>query len=321
MFEFNLAQLRQGDRRMLARTITLLESRLAEDSARADDIVETIFPYTGDSIRIGISGAPGVGKSTFIETFGMLLLELGKKVAVLAVDPSSPTVGGSILGDKTRMAKLANHTRAFVRPSPASGSIGGVHQKTREAMFVCEVAGFDIVIVETVGVGQSEYEVASMVDFFMVLLQPNLGDELQGLKKGILELVHAIVINKADGENTVLAEQTKHQYQSALQFLTAASDWRTKVSTCSALDNLGIGEIWSYVTDFFMQAKASGEFAYRRAQQNERWMTSLLNASMYQRLERDAAIQELKRDLTKQVVNLEIPAYVAAKKIIALLNK
>src|SRR5690554_5541424 len=229
-----------GNRRALAKAITLIESKRDVDRAKSQELLERILPHSGKSIRVGISGVPGVGKSTFIESFGLYLLSQGKKLAVLAVDPSSPIAGGSILGDKTRMEYLSREENAFIRPSPSEGALGGVALKTRETMLLCEAAGYDVILVETVGVGQSEYEVASMVDFFLVLMLPNAGDELQGIKKGIMELADALVINKADGESMNYAEQTRRHYQNALHLLRHTSFWTPQVLTCSALKNENI---------------------------------------------------------------------------------
>ncbi len=232
MSAFDIDGIRQGNRRALAKAITLVESKLDEHRHDAQKILEQVLPETGNSIRIGITGIPGVGKSTFIEAFGLYLIEQGKKVAVLAVDPSSPIAGGSILGDKTRMELLSRQEEAFIRPSPSEGALGGVAQKTRETMLLCEAAGYDVILVETVGVGQSEYQVAGMVDFFMVLMLPNAGDELQGIKKGIMELADALVINKADGESENLAQQTRSHYQSAMNLLRHTTAWTPRVMTC-----------------------------------------------------------------------------------------
>ena len=233
--------LRAGQRRALAKAITLIESQRDEDRLASQDLLNSLLPDTGKSIRIGITGVPGVGKSTFIEAFGQHLVRSGHRVAVLAVDPSSPIAGGSILGDKTRMEHLSREENAFIRPSPAGSALGGVALKTRESMLLCEAAGFDIVLVETVGVGQSEHQVAGMVDFFLVLMLPGGGDELQGIKKGILELADAIVINKADGDGTALARTTRQHYASAMALLNHPEDWQPNVLTCSALQNEGIG--------------------------------------------------------------------------------
>jgi LAO/AO transport system kinase len=233
----DIEQLKSGNRRALAKAITLVESKLNTHREQAQDVLNTLLPETGKSIRIGITGIPGVGKSTFIEAFGLYLISLGKKVAVLAVDPSSPIRGGSILGDKTRMEMLSREDKAFIRPSPSEGALGGVAQKTRESMLLCEAAGYDVILVETVGVGQSEYEVAAMVDFFLVLMLPNAGDELQGIKRGIMELADALVINKADGESVNLAQQTLIHYKSAFKLLSTDSFWQPQVRTCSAMEN------------------------------------------------------------------------------------
>ena len=227
-----LQPLLDGNRRTLAKAITLVESKLDAHREQAQAILQAALPHTGNSVRIGISGPPGVGKSTFIEAFGLHLVEQGKRVAVLAVDPSSPLAGGSILGDKTRMESLSRSPAAFIRPSPAEGALGGVAQKTRESMLLCEAGGYDVILVETVGVGQSEFAVAGMVDFFMVLMLPGGGDELQGIKKGIVELADALVINKADGDGQLLARQTRQQYTSAMNLLRHTSFWTPRVMTC-----------------------------------------------------------------------------------------
>src|SRR5690606_14799841 len=239
---------RRGDRRLLAKTITLLESRRPDLAAIGQAVLEELVAETGSAVRIGITGTPGVGKSSFIETFGLHLIEQGRRVAVLAVDPSSLRSGGSILGDKTRMERLAADERAFIRPSPSGGSLGGVAHRTRETLLLCEAAGFDVVIVETVGVGQSEAAVASMVDFFGVLLQPGAGDELQGMKKGVLELADALVVNKADGELLPAAKRARVEYQHALALLRPASPhWRPPVLLASAATGDGIARVWETV--------------------------------------------------------------------------
>ena len=232
---FNLQNLLSGNRRALAKAITLVESKLNTHREQAQQILEQVLPQSGNSIRIGITGVPGVGKSTFIEAFGLHLIEQGKRVAVLAVDPSSPIAGGSILGDKTRMEELSRRDEAFIRPSPSGGRLGGVAQKTRETMLLCEAAGYDVILVETVGVGQSEYQVAGMVDFFMVLMLPGGGDELQGIKKGIMELADALVINKADGDSEKLATMTSRQYTSAMNLLRHSTFWTPRVMTLSLI--------------------------------------------------------------------------------------
>ena len=273
-----------GDRRALAKAITLVESARPQDRKASQDLLNELLPHTGNSIRIGITGVPGVGKSTFIESFGQTVIGDGKKVAVLAVDPSSPVAGGSILGDKTRMEQLSRETNAFIRPSPAGKALGGVALKTRESMLLCEAAGFDVVVVETVGVGQSEHQVGSMVDFFLILLLPGGGDELQGIKKGILELADAILINKADGESENLANKTRLHYQSALSLLTQSGFWSPEVRTCSALERTGIAEAWDMVGRFHDEALAAGHLANMRSEQNLQWMWQLTDQLLRQQI-------------------------------------
>ena len=273
-----------GDRRALAKAITLVESARPQDRKASQDLLNELLPHTGNSIRIGITGVPGVGKSTFIESFGQTVIGDGKKVAVLAVDPSSPVAGGSILGDKTRMEQLSRETNAFIRPSPAGKALGGVALKTRESMLLCEAAGFDVVVVETVGVGQSEHQVGSMVDFFLILLLPGGGDELQGIKKGILELADAILINKADGESENLANKTRLHYQSALSLLTQSGFWSPEVRKCSALERSGIAEAWDMVRRFHDEALAAGHLASMRSEQNLQWMWQLTDQLLRQQI-------------------------------------
>src|SRR6056297_2633166 len=271
------AGVRAGNIRALAKAITLVESRSADHSVAATTLLDELLPETGNSIRIGISGVPGVGKSTFIEELGLLLAQRGHKLAVLAVDPSSQLSGGSILGDKTRMEGLARNHRAFIRPSPAGDTLGGVARKTRETMLVCEAAGYDIIIVETVGVGQSEITVASMVDMFLLLQLPGAGDELQGIKRGVMEIADLIIINKAEGNNRSRAELARRQYLNALHLLAPKSkNWQVPVLLCSALQNEGIEETWEKVLDFQEVMRKSGEFDARRRLQNSDWMWTLL---------------------------------------------
>ncbi len=256
------------DRATLARAITLMESTRDDHQAEAQTLLAAILPKTGKSLRIGITGVPGVGKSTFIESFGLHAIAQGHKVAVLAVDPSSSKSGGSILGDKTRMAGLAQHDDAFIRPSPTGGSLGGVARRTRESVMLCEAAGYDIIIVETVGVGQSETEVADMVDMFVLLLLPGSGDELQGIKKGIVELADMIVVNKADGDLELQAKRVRTDYSAALKLLHPSSaNWQPKVVTCSALTGKGIPELWQSVMEFGVIMTKSGELKNRRGEQ------------------------------------------------------
>jgi len=273
--------IRRGDRRSIARTITLLESTRPDQAALGQAILDALVADTGGAIRVGITGPPGVGKSSFIETFGLHLLAQGHRVAVLAVDPSSPVSGGSILGDKTRMERLAQDERAFIRPSPSSGSLGGVAQRTREAMLVCEAAGFDVVLVETVGIGQSEIAVHSMVDFFLVLVQPGAGDELQGLKKGVLELADALVVTKADGEQRASAERSRAEHARALELLRAPTPgWRARVLVSSAATGEGIPAVWAMIEEHAKASAASGEREARRREQARAWMWSLVDQGL-----------------------------------------
>ncbi len=271
----------EGDRLKLARTITLIESTLSSHQELARDVIDQLLPRTGRAVRLGITGVPGAGKSTFIESFGSMLTEKGLRVAVLAIDPSSSRSGGSILGDKTRMEKLAVNDMAFIRPSPSGGTLGGVAGKTRETMLVCEAAGYDVIIIETVGVGQSETTVASMVDFFLVLMIAGAGDELQGIKKGVLEVADSIVINKADGDNILRAELAQKEYQAALQLMMPSSpNWNVPVLTCSALENYGIEQIWQMIGDHRNAMIASGELAENRKTQDKAWFNFLLNEGL-----------------------------------------
>lgn len=281
-----------GNRRALAKAITLIESSRPEDREASQVLLNQLLPQTGNSLRVGITGVPGVGKSTFIEAFGQHLISQGHKVAVLAVDPSSPMAGGSILGDKTRMERLSREADAFIRPSPAGRALGGVALKTRESMLLCEAAGFDVVLVETVGVGQSEHQVGSMVDFFLMLLLPGGGDELQGIKKGILELADAIMINKADGESLSLARKTKLHYQSAMSLLASNDFWKPEVHTCSALEQDGIAECWAMMMRYQEQGSQRGALERRRAEQNLQWMSQLTDEMLRQQLSDNAEIRE-----------------------------
>jgi LAO/AO transport system kinase len=272
---------RAGDRRLLAKTITLLESRRGDLAAIGQAVLEQLVSHAGTGVRLGITGTPGVGKSTFIEALGLYLIDRGHRVAVLAVDPSSPRSGGSILGDKTRMERLSQHPAAFIRPSPSGGSLGGVAHRTRETLLLCEAAGFDVVIVETVGVGQSEIAVASMVDFFAVLLQPGAGDELQGMKKGVLELADALVVNKADGEQRDAARRARTMYRHALSVMRPPSRcWRPSVLLTSAVTGEGIGEFWAQVEGHRAALTAAGELAARRADQARAWMWNLVEEGL-----------------------------------------
>ncbi len=262
----------RGDRFILAQAITLVESALPADQDLAGEVINAVLPYAGNSLRIGITGAPGVGKSTFIEAFGKMFIDAGKKVAVLTIDPSSQLTEGSILGDKTRMQELARDPRAFIRPSPSGRTLGGVASQTREAMLLCEAAGFEIIIVETVGTGQSEIAIKNMVDFFLLLMQPGSGDELQGIKKGIVEMADAVAITKADGDNLKAAKATQADFQHALHLLKPQrSGWTTKVVACSALKGAGMQEIHDMIDDFHKQLSASGYIEANRKRQHTSW--------------------------------------------------
>ncbi len=308
--------LRSGSRAALARAITLIESRRADHQASARDLVQALLPDTGKAVRVGITGSPGVGKSTTIDALGMYLIGQGHKVAVLAVDPSSARTGGSILGDKTRMARLSASDRAFIRPSPSSGTLGGVAAKTREAMLLCEAAGFDVVLVETVGIGQSETAVYDMTDFFLALMLPGAGDELQGIKKGLVELADMIAINKADGDNLKRATMAAAEYRSALHILTPRSEhWHPPVVTYSALTGNGIAELWQKVLDHRTAMNASGEFAARRREQQVRWMWSMLESRMMARLRSDTTIRAKVKKTEAEVADGRMTPAVAAEQI------
>jgi LAO/AO transport system kinase len=271
-----------GNRGQLARAITLVESNAEQHFHKAQELLQKLLSHSGKSIRIGITGVPGAGKSTFIEAFGTFLCDLGLSVAVLAIDPSSSLSGGSILGDKTRMEKLSRNPRAFIRPSPTAGKLGGVHRKTREAMLICEAAGFNVILIETVGVGQSEVIIRDMVDFFMLLVLTGAGDELQGMKKGIMELADAVLVHKADGSNKEKAEQTRKEYSRILHFLQPATKgWASKAYTCSSLTGEGIKEVWGVIKDFEEKGKSSGVFAERRKGQQRDWIYSLITDQLH----------------------------------------
>ncbi|WP_409276306.1 methylmalonyl Co-A mutase-associated GTPase MeaB [Neobacillus sp. SCS-31] len=292
-----------GERSALARGITLVESNAGHHFKEAQALLQKLLPYSGNSIRIGITGVPGAGKSTFIEAFGSFLCRLGHKVAVLAVDPSSTVSGGSILGDKTRMENLSREPNAFIRPSPSGGKLGGVHRKTRESMLLCEAAGFDVILVETVGVGQSETAVRGMVDFFILLVLTGAGDELQGMKKGIMELADAIVVNKADGLNEPLAEQTRIEYKRILHFLQQATPgWDTRALTCSALTQKGIPEIWSVIGEFRDSVDRSGVFFERRRSQMRDWFHTVISDQLHYSFYQNEGVRQLLPGLENDIL-------------------
>lgn len=314
-----------AQRRAMAKAITLLESTRTDHRAQADDLLTNLLAHSGSALRIGMSGVPGVGKSTFIEVLGLYLIAQGLRVAVLAVDPSSTVSGGSILGDKTRMEHLSVHPQAFIRPSPSSGTLGGVTEKTREAMLVCEAAGYDVVIVETVGVGQSETAVASMTDMFVLLQLPNAGDDLQAIKKGVMELADLVVINKADIDG-LAATRAQAQISSALRMfgLHGNTDnmahsniqWQPTVMQMSALMGTGVPEFWELVQDFKMKQKLTGRMAARRASQAKSWMWERIQSGLIQAFTTHAAVREQLDELTAAVVLGHVPASVAARQLL-----
>jgi len=306
-----------GNRRALARAITLIESARADHRREAEALLTRLLPATGRSIRLGISGAPGVGKSTFIESFGRHVIEQGHRIAVLAVDPSSRVSGGSILGDKTRMTELARDERAFIRPSPAGSSLGGVARRTREALLACEAAGFDVVVIETVGVGQSETAVADMVDMFVLLLMPGGGDELQGIKRGIVELADLLLINKADGELAAVAGRTAAEYRHALRLLRPASAaWTPPVLTCSGLTGDGVPAVWEAVERYRSALSATGEIARRRAAQARAWLWTELSESLMATLKAHPGVAERLPLLEEEVAAGRITPSAAAETLL-----
>lgn len=308
-----------GDRVMLGKAITLIESQLAADTALAEAVLEKILPHTGASLRIGITGVPGAGKSTFIEVFGKYLTSIGKRIAVLTIDPSSQKTGGSILGDKTRMEDLANDPNAFVRPSASGTTLGGVHVRTRETMLLCEASGFDTIIIETVGVGQNETRVKSIVDFFLLLLIAGAGDELQGIKKGIMEMADAIAINKADGDNIKRSQVAQKQFQNALHMFSAnETGWYAKVLTCSANNNTGIREIWQLIEGYEKEMKLKGYFESNRQQQNLQWMYDVISYNLRNNFYTHPEVKRHLATFEEQVETGKVPAILAAKKLLRL---
>jgi LAO/AO transport system kinase len=315
-----VAGLLAGDRVVLSRAITLTESTLATDQELAQQVLARILPHTGQATRIGITGAPGVGKSTFIEALGTYLIENHqKKIAVLAIDPSSQKSGGSILGDKTRMTALANRPQVYIRPSPAGRSLGGVARHTRESILLCEAAGFDTILVETVGVGQSETEVHSMVDYFLLLLLAGAGDELQGIKKGIMEMADGLAITKADGPNKMKAEQARMEYQRALHlFPPAPSGHHPQVGTCSALGKTGIGQIWQDIQHYRKLTRANGYFDQKRRDQNLHWMHQTIRQALQEKFFASAAVKLHMPELESQVAAGQKSPFLAATELLKL---
>jgi LAO/AO transport system kinase len=316
-----IAGVRAGERRALAKAITLIESTRSDHRLRAQAVLEALLPHTGNSIRLGISGVPGVGKSTFIEALGMFLIAQGQRLAVLAVDPSSTITGGSILGDKTRMELLSQREEAFIRPSPSSGSLGGVAEKTREALLLCEAAGYDVIIVETVGVGQSETAVAGMTDCFVLLQLPNAGDDLQAIKKGIVELADLVVFNKADID-PIAAKMAANQMRSALGMLRSTSAaWRPPVLTLSAANKEGVEKFWQTIVEFRGTLTANGDFAARRRHQSLAWMWQQIDTGLRARFREHEGIRAALPELSDAVENGRLTPSVAAQRLLNLLNR
>ncbi len=307
----------RGDRVLLSRAITIIESNLESDKLLAKDIIQAILPHSGNSIRIGITGVPGVGKSTFIESFGKYLITQGKRVAILSIDPSSQRSKGSILGDKTRMEELANLEEAYIRPSASGDTLGGVANKTGETMLLCEAAGYDVVLIETVGVGQSETAVHGMTDFFLLLMLSGAGDELQGIKKGIMEMADMVVINKADGDNIRMSEMARLQYQNALHiFPQSESGWSPVVSTASAIKNIGISNVWDEIVKFKNLVDENGYFLKNRTHQQIQWMYNNINEELKRLFYGSKNIASHLKTLEKQIISNKISPVKAAQKII-----
>jgi LAO/AO transport system kinase len=311
-----------GDRVVLARAITLIESERAADSEMAARLLDTILPHAGKARRVGITGVPGAGKSTFINALGMhLIREYSEGVAVLSIDPSSPLSGGSILGDKTRMEHLCGEPRAFIRPSPSRGHLGGVARRTRETILLCEAAGFENILIETVGVGQSETAVRSMADFFLLLMLAGAGDELQGMKRGIIEMIDGMAINKADGDNLAKAERARVEYAGALHlFPASANGWTPKVLTCSSLHGQGIAEIWQMVLEHRQQLEANGHLARRRSRQALAWMNELISLGLEEAFRQDPAVAVRLHDLQAAVDRGRVTPLAASRELLAIFD-
>ncbi|TWU42875.1 methylmalonyl Co-A mutase-associated GTPase MeaB [Novipirellula artificiosorum] len=315
------AGVRDRNLSVFAQALTVIESSSPRHRPIAEELLTRLLPFTGDALRIGITGVPGVGKSTFIEALGMHLVRRGLQVAVLAVDPSSGVSGGSILGDKTRMNELASEVNAFIRPSPAAGTLGGVANKTRETMFVAEAAGYDVVLVETVGVGQSETMVCDMTDCFLALMLPGAGDELQGIKRGLLELADVIAVNKADGDNRKAAELAARQYHTALESLTGHDREKAPtILTCSARDDAGIEAVWEAIETKCQMRRDRGEFIDRRQRQNLRWLWALVDEHLRRAIHTHSAVKQIYADIEQQVLLGQMPAAAGARQIFAALG-
>ncbi len=311
-----------GNITILSQAITLIESNNPTHYEQAQEIIERCLPYAGKSVRVGITGVPGAGKSTFIEAIGNMVTSLRHKLAVLAIDPSSERSGGSILGDKTRMETICSNPDVFIRPSPSAGSLGGVARKTRETIVLCEAAGFDVIFIETVGVGQSETAVHSMVDMFMLLQISGAGDELQGIKRGIMEMADIMVITKADGENIHKAELARTQFQGALRlFPVPESDWRAKVYTCSSLAGTGLEEVWKGIEEFLDHTQANGYFQHNRNRQNKYWMYESINEALKNSFYHNPDIEALIEQTEQDVLSNKLSSFIAAKRLLDIYFK
>jgi LAO/AO transport system kinase len=297
--------IKDGDIAILSRAISLVESKKTEHQKLAKELIKNIYPITGKAKRIGISGTPGVGKSTFIESFGTFLTGLGLKVAVLAIDPTSYKTGGSILGDKTRMNKLASDKNAFVRPSPSGMTLGGVANKTRESMLLCEAAGYDIVIIETVGVGQSEVAVSKVVDFFLLLMQSGAGDDLQGIKRGILELADLVAVNKADGDGKMIADVARREYETAVHILRSSEEWEPKVLACSGLNGTGLTDIWDNINEYYTKMAKDNKLINKREEQVHKWFYELLLEKIRNEINTNKSIQQNIESSYKKILKHE----------------
>ena len=312
----------KGDRIILSRAITLIESQLAQDKNLAQEVLEKILPFSGNSIRIGITGVPGVGKSTFIEAFGKNITHQNKKIAVLAIDPTSQRTSGSIMGDKTRMEELAHETLAFIRPSPAGNSLGGVANKTRETMLLCEAAGFEVIIIETVGVGQSETVVKGMVDFFLLLMLSGAGDELQGIKRGIMEMADAVVITKCDADNIQKAKNARIEYVHALHlYPPTQNNWYPPVLTCSALEKIGLSEIWEMIEDFSLKMKENGFWENNRKDQNLAWMYAYIRQTLESQFFDNQLVKKYIKVIESKILSGELLPIQGANTLFSMIEK